>query len=112
MVALSDSSRDDSHAGRLPAASRLRVELAPVKGMRRWRSLGARIILSGVLGDVIDDWPPLSVAIFDVETGACVYREKRPMGSGDAAGIKEGIRRDLESLTLDEFCKRYDSSLP
>ena len=33
------------------------------------------------------------------------------MGSGDAAGIKRGIDQDLNSLSLDDFCERYEIEL-
>lgn len=95
-----------------PASSRLSVTLVPLRGVRRWWSFLVRAILFiGVLGDSIDDWPPLRVEIVDVITGKCVYREKGLMGSGDAAGIKEGIERDLHSLTLKDFCARYEVTL-
>ena len=93
------------------AASRLRAELHPLRGPRRWLSFVLRTVFFGALGDVIDDWPPLRVSIVDLTTGAIVYREKGPMGSGDAVGIKRGIDLDLNSLSLDEFCERYEIEL-
>ena len=33
------------------------------------------------------------------------------MGSGDAVGIKRGIDLDLNSLSLDDFCERYEIEL-
>ena len=74
-------------------------------------SLVLRTMFLGALGDSIDDWPPLRVSIVDLTTGAVVYREKGLMGSGDAAGIKRGIDQDLNSLSLDEFCERYEIEL-
>ena len=74
-------------------------------------SLVRRTIFFRALGDSIDDWPPLRVSIVDLTTGAIVYREKGPMGSGDVVGIKRGIDRDLNSLSLDEFCDRYEIEL-
>lgn len=101
----------DGERGEL-ASSRLSVTLVPLRGVRRWLSFLIRAILFiGILGDSIDDWPPLRVEIVDVRTGKCVYREKGLMGSGDAAGIKEGIERDLHSLTLKDFCARYEVTL-
>jgi hypothetical protein len=74
--------------------------------------LAARLSLSWLLGDLIDDWPPLLVEIIDRENGRVVYRQRRPMGSGDAAGTAAGIDRDLESLDLEAFCERYGIRLP
>ncbi len=93
------------------AASRLRAELHPLRGPRRCLSLVLRTIFFGALGDSIDDWPAQRVRIVDLTTGAIVYREKGPMGSGDAMGIKRGIDQDLNSLSLDEFCESYEIAL-
>lgn len=79
------------------------LEVVPLKGARRaWAILGQWVYTAAFIS--IADWPTGKVRLKNKETGEVVWA---PTGRGSTASYAVHVQRDLESLSVEDFCSEW-----
>ncbi len=94
----------------MPASERVSVSVGPISGGRLTWSFVKNFVSTLLLWAWNDDWPPVDVLVTDRQSGAVVFQH-RAWGRAEGEQLAERLRREAESLSLQEFLTEWNLSL-